>query len=174
MLQEQKAKLQQHVQQQDKQPLSKKECWEVRDLLEVNIALLEVLEESDPDELKKKRIQAAKKATSGTVSLRTACRLLGGNRSTVYKQRQQQNNPCQRRLDDEKLGEKIKQIQEKHRYTYGMDRVTHEIRRQGENVNQKRVARLMPKFGINAVIRKNVIIFALWSKSNSVRYRATF
>ena len=163
MLQEQKAKLQQHVQQQDKQPLSKKECREVRDLLEVNIALLEVLEESDPDELKK-RIQAAKKATSGTVSLRTACRLLGGNRGTVYKQRQQQNNPCQRRLDDEKLEEKIKQIQEKHRYTYGMDRVTHEIRRQGENVNHKRVTRLMSKFGINAVIRKNVIIIALRSK----------
>lgn len=56
-LQEQKAKLQQHVQRQDKQdkqPLSKKECREIRDLLEVNIALLEVLEESDPDELKKK------------------------------------------------------------------------------------------------------------------------
>lgn len=53
-LQEQKAQLQQHMQQQDKQPLSKKECREIRDLLEVNIALLEVLEESDPDELKKK------------------------------------------------------------------------------------------------------------------------
>lgn len=53
-LQEQKAKLQQRIQQQDKQPLSKKECREMRDLLEVNIALLEVLEESDPDELKKK------------------------------------------------------------------------------------------------------------------------
>ena len=53
-LQEQKAKLQQCIQQQDKQPLSKKECREMRDLLEVNIALLEVLEESDPDELKKK------------------------------------------------------------------------------------------------------------------------
>ena len=57
MLQEQKAKLQQHVQQQDKQPLSKKECREMRDLLEVNIALLEVLEESDPDELKKKELR---------------------------------------------------------------------------------------------------------------------
>lgn len=76
------------------------------------------------------------------------------NRSTVYKQRAQQNNPCQRRLDDEKLGKKIKKIQEKHRYTYGIDRVTHEIRRQGENVNHKRVARLMSKFGLHAVIRK--------------------
>ena len=32
-LQEQKAKLQQRIQQQDKQPLSKKECREMRDLL---------------------------------------------------------------------------------------------------------------------------------------------
>ena len=47
-------RLQERIQQQDKQPLSKKECREMRDLLEVNIALLEVLEESDPDELKKK------------------------------------------------------------------------------------------------------------------------
>lgn len=60
-LQEQKAKLQQHVQQQDKQPLSKKECREIRDLLEVNIALLEVLEESDPDELKKKEYRQQRK-----------------------------------------------------------------------------------------------------------------
>ncbi len=72
----------------------------------------------------------------------------------MYKQRQQQNNPCQRRLDDEQLGEKIKQIQEKHRYTYGIDRVTHELRRQGQNINHKRVARVMSKFGLNAVIRK--------------------
>lgn len=60
-LQEQKAKLQQRIQQQDKQPLSKKECREVRDLLEVNIALLEVLEESDPDELKKKEYRQQRK-----------------------------------------------------------------------------------------------------------------
>ena len=60
-LQEQKAKLQQRIQQQDKQPLSKKECREMRDLLEVNIALLEVLEESDPDELKKKEYRQQRK-----------------------------------------------------------------------------------------------------------------
>lgn len=60
-LQEQKAQLQQHMQQQDEQPLSKKERREIRDLLEVNIALLEVLEESDPDELKKKEYRQQRK-----------------------------------------------------------------------------------------------------------------
>lgn len=40
---------------------SKKECREMRDLLEVNIALLEVLEESDPDELKKKEYRQQRK-----------------------------------------------------------------------------------------------------------------
>lgn len=60
-LQGQKAQLQQRMQQQDEQPLSKKERREIRDLLEVNIALLEVLEESDPNELKKKEYRRQRK-----------------------------------------------------------------------------------------------------------------
>lgn len=60
-LQEQKGQLQQRMQQQDEQPLSKKERREIRDLLEVNIALLEVLAESDPNELKKKEYRRQRK-----------------------------------------------------------------------------------------------------------------
>ncbi|MDO4937417.1 MAG: helix-turn-helix domain-containing protein, partial [Sutterellaceae bacterium] len=53
-LRAQKAQLQQRQQQQDEKLLSKKDHKELLDLLEVNIALLEVIEECDPDEVKKK------------------------------------------------------------------------------------------------------------------------
>ena len=59
-LQEQKQKIKEELQSIDerKEPLlDKKGLQEMRELLVVNMALLEVLEESHPDELKKKEFR---------------------------------------------------------------------------------------------------------------------
>ena len=57
-------------------------------------------------------------------------------------------------MDDAEVVLKIRQIQRKHRHTYGIDRVTAELRSTGLVINHKRVARLMRENGLNAVIRK--------------------
>ena len=74
----------------------------------------------------KKRIQAAKKAAGGKISLRRECTLLHVNRSSVYKS-----------LKPSKI-----------------DRMTGELRRQGLHVNHKSIARIMKLYKLNAVIRK--------------------
>ena len=55
-LQEQKQKIKKELQsiEEHKEPLNKKELQEMKELLIVNMALLEVLEESHPDAIKKK------------------------------------------------------------------------------------------------------------------------
>ena len=57
-------------------------------------------------------------------------------------------------MDDAEVVRKIRQIQKRHRQTYGIDRVTAELRSAGLTINHKRVARLMRENGLNAVIRK--------------------
>lgn len=76
------------------------------------------------------------------------------NRSTVYKRKNRLENPSQRQKTDAEIVEKIQEIQENKRFTYGIDRVTKELERNGVNVNHKRVARLMSAHSLNAVIRK--------------------
>ena len=98
----------------------------------------------------KKRIQAAKKAAGGEISLRKACALLGVNRSSVYKAQK----PSARAIKDQNLAEKIQAVQDSKRYTYGVDRMTAELRRQGVPVNHKRVWRVMKAYKLNAIIRK--------------------
>ncbi len=98
----------------------------------------------------KKRIQAAKKAAGGKISLRRACTLLHVNRSSVYKSLK----PSKRDEDDRDLAEKMREIQCKHQGCYGIDRMTGELRRQGLHVNHKRIARIMKQYKLNAVIRK--------------------
>lgn len=98
----------------------------------------------------KKRIQAAKKAAGGEISLRKACALLGVNRSSVYKAQK----PSARAIKDQNLAEKIQAVQDSKRYTYGVDRMTAELRRQGVPVNHKRVSRVMKAYKLNAIIRK--------------------
>ena len=59
-LQEQKQKIKEElksIEEHEKPLLNKKELREMRELLIVNMALLEVLEESHPDELKKKEFK---------------------------------------------------------------------------------------------------------------------
>ena len=63
-LQEQKQKIKKELQsvEEHKEPMmNKKELKEMRELLVVNMALLEVLEESHPEELKKKEFRQQRK-----------------------------------------------------------------------------------------------------------------
>lgn len=62
-LQEQKQKIKKELQsiEEHKEPLNKKELQEMKELLIVNMALLEVLEESHPDAIKKKEFRQQRK-----------------------------------------------------------------------------------------------------------------
>ena len=72
------------------------------------------------------------------------------NRSSVYKS----SKPSKKALDDGALAKQIKAIQLKHKGSYGVDRMTGELRRKGLHINHKRVARVMKLYKLNAIIRK--------------------
>lgn len=70
-LQEQKQKIKKELQsvEEHKEPkMNKKELQEMRELLVVNMALLEVLEESHPEELKKKEFRQQRKRLEGKLA----------------------------------------------------------------------------------------------------------
>ena len=59
--------------------------------------------------------------------------------------------PSRRRLEDSELYVQIKSIFTKHEGCYGSPKITHEMRKQGFTVGQKRVARIMREHGLKAV-----------------------
>ena len=82
------------------------------------------------------------------------------NRSTLYRQHNS------RRADsDKEVVERIRTIQVAKKFTYGVDRMTPELRSDGTIINHKRVARLMRENGLNAVIRKKRNYFCNVPKS---------
>ena len=62
--------------------------------------------------------------------------------------------PSKRKLEDQRLIEKIKVAYKKGRATYGSPRVHIELKKEGETCSRKRVARLMKKENIQAKMRK--------------------
>jgi putative transposase len=79
-------------------------------------------------------------------NVRRACDLLEVSRTAFYQW--VQHVPCHRELDDRALGERIKEIHERFRGTYGAPRVHAELRRRGITTGRKRVARLMREQGL--------------------------
>lgn len=75
-----------------------------------------------------------------------ACELMEVSRSAFYEW--QTHQPTRRELDDQDLGERIAQIYEASRSTYGCPRVHAELRREGYHVGRKRVARIMVARGL--------------------------
>lgn len=59
-----------------------------------------------------------------------------------------------RSAKNEKLKEKIKILHDKNRKVYGSPRIHAELKKEGEKVSRKRVARLMKEEGIQAKMRK--------------------
>jgi transposase InsO family protein len=73
------------------------------------------------------------------------------------------NEKSSRMIENERLKGKIKSIHEKSRKVYGSPRVHRELKKQGEKVSRKRVARLMREEGIQAKMRKQ------WKKTTCAK-----
>jgi putative transposase len=79
------------------------------------------------------------------------CRMLGVSRSGYYDWRGRP--PSARNQADGALTEKIREIHERSRHTYGSPRVHAELRALGTRCGRKRVERLMRKSGLQGCMR---------------------
>jgi putative transposase len=79
------------------------------------------------------------------------CRALGVSRSGYYAWITRE--PSTRARENEVLDQKIVEIHEQSRRTYGSPRVTEELGARGFKVDRKRVARRMTKMGISADLK---------------------
>ena len=79
------------------------------------------------------------------------CRMLGVSRSGYYGWKER--SPSKRSREDAALTEKVREIHERSRETYGSPRVHAELRALGTRCGRKRVARLMRKSGLRGCMR---------------------
>lgn len=84
--------------------------------------------------------------TSATGNVKRACELLKVSRAAYYAHRTAQ--PSKRVTEDTALTEKITQIHDVSKGTYGAPRVWAELKAQGDRHSRKRVARLMRQAGL--------------------------
>ena len=80
------------------------------------------------------------------------CRTLGVSTSAYYQRATGERSP--RRIEDERLVARIREVHEQNFECYGYPRVWHELQRQGEQVGRDRVARLMRQEGIRGAKRR--------------------
>ena len=85
------------------------------------------------------------------LSLERICKLLGVSRSGYHKWRSQVADKMAQEKRDCLL---IRQVWEASGKTYGAPRIYHELRAQGLQISQKRVAKLMKKLGIAGAGKK--------------------
>jgi putative transposase len=95
------------------------------------------------------------KSNRAAFSVSTMCRVLGVSSSGYYAWRNR--GPSCRWLADEALTERIRQIHEESRRTYGVPRVHFELVEKGGRIGRKRVARLMKAAGLQGVSRRRGI-----------------
>ncbi len=76
------------------------------------------------------------------------CQVLGIARSSFYYWRRTAPDRAARRAADAQLAARIQTVHRESDGTYGVPRITAELREDGERVNHKRVARLMRTAGI--------------------------
>jgi putative transposase len=79
------------------------------------------------------------------------CRMLGVSRSGYYGWRDRP--PSRRSREDTTLTERIREVHERSRRTYGSPRVQAELRALGTRCGRKRVERLMRKAGLRGCMR---------------------
>jgi putative transposase len=91
-------------------------------------------------------------AERATFPISLCCRTLGVSRSGFHAWRRRA--PSRRSLQDAWLLERIGQIHERSRGTYGSPRVHAALRRQGVRVGRKRVERLMREAGISGLSKR--------------------
>ena len=97
----------------------------------------------------------AEKAEQGNVA--KACELLEVSRSAFYEWHQ--HRPCPRKIADDELADRIEQIYDASRGTYGWPRVHRQLRDDGISVSRKRVARIMRQRGLIGRCRRR------WTKT---------
>ena len=85
------------------------------------------------------------------LSLERLCKLFGVSRSGYYKWRSQ---VADKRAQERQECRLIKQVWEASSRTYGSPRIDHELRAQGIQISQKRVAKLMKQLGIAGAGKK--------------------
>ena len=102
-------------------------------------------------------IEAEKAEQDRTVT--KACELLEVSRSAFYDW--SRHVPSRRTLDDEALGERIQDVYDQSRGTYGWPRVHRVLRRSGVHASRKRVARIMRQKGLVGRCRRR------WTKTTT-------
>jgi transposase InsO family protein len=91
----------------------------------------------------------------GDLPVEACCRTMRVARSAFFAWRHQQANPTARLLADAELAEVIAKVHDQSFGTYGVPRVTAELRLGlGRQVNHKRVERLMRAQGLQGVTRR--------------------
>ena len=95
------------------------------------------------------------KAHQGQYPVACMCRLLDVSASGYYAWRRR--GPSLRQRRDAELTEKIRQIHEASKGTYGAPRIHRELVEDGYRVSRKRVARLMKADGLQGVTRRKWI-----------------
>ena len=84
----------------------------------------------------------------GTTPVKWMCQALGVSQSGYYAWKRRP--PSRRSREDSVLAERIKQIAQASRQTYGSPRIQAELRAQGQRCGRRRIARLMRQCGISA------------------------
>jgi putative transposase len=89
---------------------------------------------------------------SQAIDVVLSCKTLGVSRSGYYDWLAR--SPSKRKIANEGLTERIKEIHQESRETYGSPRVYQSLKREGYHCGENRVARLMQKSEIRAVTHK--------------------
>lgn len=66
--------------------------------------------------------------------------------------------PSNRAIENEELTERIRDVHQKSKGTYGSPRITEELRAEGIEISRPRVARLMKKASIRSQIKKKFVV----------------
>jgi len=84
------------------------------------------------------------------------CKVLRVSRSSYYSWLTR--NPSKRSIENHKLSDRIKEIYQQSKKTYGSPRVTIKLQEEGLHVSRRRVARLMKRQNLKSIIRKKWVI----------------
>jgi transposase len=96
----------------------------------------------------RERIYRFIKSESGNFAVARLCQVCGVARSAYYDWLGRQDGPGEALIEEAYLANRIFDIWRRSRRRYGAPRVTAALRKQGVEVNEKRVARLMGELGI--------------------------
>jgi transposase InsO family protein len=103
-----------------------------------------------------------------TYPVKRLCQVLDVVRSSFYKWRAGRHARAARERADAALATRIKTIHADSDGTYGSPRVTAELRDEGMEINEKKVARVMRKFSIAGVRLRKRVITTVSEPSNQV------